>query len=187
MNIPASRWYRVIEKRRSRRHFEKKLPGGNQLSRLQTVCDDFQPFNSVRSILVKKPPDNIFKGIIGSYGIIRGAAAFIAFVGNVKNPRVQEQLGYTGEGIILEAEALKLNTCWVGGSFRRETVATLVDIHPGESIFAISPVGYASKRPTFEERLMTGFGLTHRRKPLSDLVIGLKEPAWPKWMKAFVP
>ena len=30
---------------------------------------------------------------------------------------------------------------------------------------------------------MTGFGWTHRRKPLSNMVTGLKEADWPEWIK----
>ncbi|MFC1958961.1 nitroreductase family protein [Chloroflexota bacterium] len=186
MNVPASRWHRVIEGRRSRRHFVERLPKENQLNNIQLICNSFQPFGNARAILVKEAPAQVFKGIsiIGSYGRIRGAKAFLAFVGNTKSPMVQEQVGYTGEGIILEAEAMNLNTCWVGGSFRREVVNSLIDIRQDEKVFAITPIGYAIKKPKFEEKLMTVFGLAHRRKPLSDLVIGLKEAEWPKWMKA---
>ena len=115
MDIPASRWYNVIEKRRSRRKYEQKLPKANHLKRIQTYCDEFKPFPGVRSVLIKEPPDNVFKGIIGSYGTIKGAKAFVAFVGNTRYKAVEEQVGYVGEGIILEAEAMGMNTC--GRSF----------------------------------------------------------------------
>jgi hypothetical protein len=183
MEIPASRWYRVIEKRHSRRNYEVKLPKQNHLKKLQTVCDTFRPFDSVRAVLVTEPPDNVFKGVVGAYGIIRGAKAFIAFIGNTRNTAVEEQVGYTGEGIILEAEAISLNTCWVGGTFKRELVDSLIELQEHERVYAITPVGYARQRLNFEERLMAGFGLMHRRKPLKDLVTGLKESEWPKWMK----
>jgi hypothetical protein len=53
-----------------------------------------------------------------------------------------------------------------------------------EQVFAVTPLGYAVKEPTFGEKIFSGFGLMHRRKPLSDMVIGLKENMWPEWMKA---
>lgn len=52
-----------------------------------------------------------------------------------------------------------------------------------ERVLAVTPVGSAPKSQSFEERLMAGFGLTYRRKPLSKLVIGLKESEWPEWIK----
>jgi hypothetical protein len=44
--------------------------------------------------------------------------------------------------------------------------------------------GNAVKEPTFGEKLFSGFGLTHRRKSVSDMVIGPGEHEWPDWMKA---
>jgi nitroreductase len=183
MDIPASRWYRVIEKRRSRRNYEERLPKPNHLKKIQSVCDNFRPFEGVRSVLVQEPPDNVFKGIVGAYGVIRGAKVFVAFIGNTKYRAVEEQVGYMGEGIVLEAEASGLNTCWIGGMFRKELVDSLIDLKKNERVYAISPVGYAKKRLDLQERVMAGFGLMHRRKSLSELALGLKQSEWPKWVK----
>ncbi len=183
MDIPAARWNAVIENRRSRRRYDTRPLKTKHLNRLKSVCEDFRPFPSARAVLVTEPPDKVFKGAVGPYGKIKGAQAFVAFIANTRNPMVQEQVGYTGEGIILEAEALHVNTCWVGGSFRPKAVTSLMDIGENEVVVAVTPVGYATERLSFEERLMTGFGLTHRRKPLSDLVIGLKESVWPRWIR----
>ena len=68
------------------------------------------------------PADKVFRGMIGSYGRINGAPAFIAFIGDMQSQYVQEEVGYTGEGIILEATALGLGTCWVGGFFKPDVV-----------------------------------------------------------------
>ena len=64
-------------------------------------------------MLVTQSPSDVFKGAIGPYGKIRGAPAFIAFIGNMENRNIQEKVGYMGEGIILEAEAMNLGTCWL--------------------------------------------------------------------------
>ena len=183
MNIPAERWYRVIEKRRSRRRFDPKPLGANVLSKIASVCTDFKPFHYARAVVVTEPPDTVFKGAIGPYGKIKGAPAFIAFIGNIDSPNVHEQIGYMGEGIILEAEALNLATCWVAGFFRPKVVSSLIKIGKDEQILAVTPIGYAAKHHSLEERVMTGFGLTHKRRPLSDLVTGLRESEWPQWVK----
>ena len=183
MDIPASRWYHVIEKRRSRRKFDQKSIEPKTLSKIAYVCSEFRPFPNARSILVTESPETIFKGAIGPYGKIKGAPAFIAFIGNMNSRYVQEQVGYTGEGIILEAEALNLATCWVGGFFRPKAVRSLVKMDEGERVLCVTPIGYAVKSQSMEEKLMTGFGLTHRRKSLSDLVTGLDELDWPQWIR----
>ena len=63
------------------------------------------------------PGKDVFRGIVGSYGRIDNAPAYVAFIGDIYSSHVQEAVGYTGEGIILEATALDLGTCWVGGLF----------------------------------------------------------------------
>ncbi len=184
MDIPASRWYNVIETRKSRRRFDEKLPKRKELERMENVCREFAPFEGVRSVLVRESPDDLYKGIIGSYGTIRGAKAFIAFIGNTRYKAVEEKVGYTGEGIVLEAEASGLNTCWVGGLFRREIVDSLVPLEKYEKIYAILPFGHAAEKRSFEERFLTGFGLMSRRKNLSELIIGKVNSDWPQWIHA---
>ena len=185
MDIPFSRWHLAIKKRRSRRHFDPhRSIEPDILAKLDTLCNQFTPFPNTRSRLVTKSVDNVFKGIIGSYGKIKGAPAFIAFIGDMNSPFVQEEVGYTGEGIILEATALGLNTCWVAGFFRPESVASLVEIGSKERILAVTPVGYARKFESLEEKLMTGFGRTHKRLPVSKLVSGLGKEKLPDWVRA---
>ena len=183
MNIPAARWYRVIEARRSRRRFDQKPLGSELLSQMATVCRNFKPFPSARSVLITESPDSVFKGAIGPYGKVKGAPAFVAFIGNMDSPNVYEQVGYTGEGIILEAGALNLATCWVAGFFRRKVVASLTNIGENERVLSVTPIGYASEYLSLEEKLMTGFGLAHKRRALSGLVTSHNESEWPQWIK----
>ncbi len=121
MDIPFSRWYPAIEKRRSRRYFDpNRQIEAQKLAAIKTLCKSFVPFRSTRSYLVAEPVRDVFKGIAGNYGKVKGAPAFVAFIGNMDSPSVQEEVGYTGEGIILEATAPGLNTCWIAGFFRPE-------------------------------------------------------------------
>lgn len=183
MDIPFSRWHLAIEKRRSRRHFDPNLPiAPETLAALDKVCNQFAPFPHARSRLVTESAKSVFKGIIGSLGKVKGASAFIAFIGNMDDPFVQEEIGYTGEGIVLEATALGLNTCWVGGFFRPEIAASLVKVSNKERVLAVTPVGYARESESWEEKLMTGFGRSHNRLALSRLVRGLPREKWPDWV-----
>jgi nitroreductase len=187
MDIPSSRWYPAIEKRRSRRHFDKsRLIEADKLSALDKVCTQFMPFPHARSCLVTESAEAVFRGIVGSYGKIKDAPAFVAFIGNMDSASVQEEVGYIGEGVILEATALGLNTCWVAGFFRPESVASLVEIKNNERVLAVTPVGYARRFESLEEKLMTGFGRTHRRLPVSRLIGGLDRDELPEWVKASI-
>jgi len=183
MDIPFSRWHGVIEKRRSRRRFDPNLPiAPETLAALDKVCNHFAPFPHARSRLVTESAETVFKGIIGSYGKIRDASAFIAFIGNMDDPFVQEEVGYMGEGIILEATALGLDTCWVGGFFRPEIAGSLVKASSNERVLAVTPVGYAREFKSWEEKSMTRFARSHSRLPLSKLVKGLPREKWPDWV-----
>ena len=183
MEIPASRWYSVIEKRRSRRSFETRPLESEHLTHMSSVCDGFRPFPYSHSLLVTESPDRAFRGAIGPYGKIRGAPAFIAFVGNMENPNVQEQVGYMGEGIVLEAEATSLGTCWVA-LFRSKIVESFIELKKNERVLAIAAIGYVKKQESIEEKLVTGFGWTHRRKSLSHVTTGLDWSDCPQWMRS---
>ena len=113
MEIPASKWYRVIKQRRSRRRFESRPLELKLSDNINSICNDFRPFPDACAVVITDKPETVFKGAIGPYGKVKGAPTFVAFIGNMENPYIQEQVGYTGEGIILEAETMNLDTCIV--------------------------------------------------------------------------
>jgi Putative TM nitroreductase len=178
LDLPVERWYQAIFKRLSRRTFMPEAPEEEKLVRLDRTCLEFRPFPEVRSQLVQKPPETVFKGLVGRYGRVNGAPAYIAFIGRMESPRVQEAAGYTGEGIILEATAMGLATCWVGGFFRPEAVRSHIDILPGENVLSVTPVGYAPAEKDGQEKLMSGLVKSRSRKPLAKLVRGKIPDGW---------
>lgn len=180
MEIPVESWYEAIFNRRSHRKFKPETIPRDKLDRLFFVCLHFRPFPEARSVLVIDPGRQVYRGFIGSYGKIENAPGYIAFIGNMSSSRVQEAVGYTGEGIILEATALGLGTCWVGGFFRPEAVKNQIPINENERVLAITPVGIPLDSFSFKEKLMTGFGFMHRRKSLDDMVIGMPKKEWMK-------
>jgi nitroreductase len=183
VTLLSREWYQTIARRQSRRLYEARPASPATLEQLDRLCREFKPFPAARAVLVPAPEEEVFRGILGHYGKIKGAPAFIAFLGQAESPYLYERVGYLGEGIILEATRLGLGTCWVGGFFRQEVAARLVGAHPSEKVVAVTPVGYATDRWSAEEKLMTGFGRNHRRKPLAELVTGLDQSCWPNWVK----
>jgi nitroreductase len=183
MEIPFSRWYDAIWSRRSRRLFDGQSINPAVLENLQVACKAFRPFTGVRAVLVNHSADEVFKGIVSHYGKIKGAPAFIAFIGNMEDQHIQEKLGYTGEGVVLEATALGLGTCWVGVSFRQDVASYHARIKKNEKILALTPVGYTRETWSMEEKIMTGFGRAHRRKSLEKLIRGSKNVPKPFWIQ----
>jgi hypothetical protein len=178
MELPVERWYPAIFRRLSRRTYIEEAPEEDKLARLDQVCLEFRPFPEVRSQLVRKSPQTVFKGLVGRYGRVNGAPVYVAFIGKMSSPRVQEAAGYTGEGIILEATAMGLATCWVGGFFRPESVRSQIDIRPGERVLSVTPVGYAPAEKDGQERIMSGLVKSRSRKPLGGLVKGEIAVVW---------
>ena len=178
MNLPVETWYAAIFERRSRRTFSSKPVESEKLERLQAVCRDFRPFPGARSELVLGSPEPVFKGLVGRYGRVNGAPHYIAFIGNMDAPQAQEATGYMGEGIILEATALGLGTCWVGGFFRPDAVRRDLTLSQNERVLSITPVGYPVDQEDFSERLLEGLAGSRRRKPLTDLVLEGSSTGW---------
>lgn len=176
--------YAVIPTRRSWRRYDPARPVPPELlDAVRRACEEFRPFAHARSVLVTETTDGVFKGVIGPYGKIRNAPAFVAFVGDMTSPYVQEETGYTGEGIVLEATALGLDTCWVGGFFRPDVAGRLAGTGENERVLAVTPVGYRVRDAGFEERAMAGFGSHSGREPLEKMLTGLPESQWPEWVR----
>ena len=169
--------------RRSRRRFNSAGLEPEVEAQLRSICEDFRPFTGARAELIPGPPDRVFRGAVGPYGKVKGAPAAIAFIGDMTDPHVQEKIGYTGEGVVLEATAMGLGTCWVGGFFRPKVVASILRVGRSEKVLAVTPVGYAVEGMVREEKIMTLFGRNHRRKPLSHMVKGADVAALSGWKK----
>ncbi|MHA2178341.1 MAG: nitroreductase family protein, partial [Candidatus Thorarchaeota archaeon] len=89
--------------------------------------------------------------------------------------------GYLGEGIILEATALGLNTCWVGGFYRRDAVMKQIELQDGERVLGITPIGYSK-----EENDRVGFSSKpYRRKNFEKLVLS-GEVDDKKWVRSAI-
>jgi nitroreductase len=139
-------------------------------------------------------------GIIGSYGRITGVASALAFVGRSAEDTaggcdndatdfgfaVEEQVGYTGEAAVLEATALGLDTCWVGGFFSPSLTARLIDAQPGERVLAVTPIGYGADDISRKERLLYRMGKPKKRRGLEHIALGLATKNWPSWAIAGV-
>lgn len=171
MEIQAESWYKAIFLRHSQRKFSGDLPDERITSTIERVCSEFTPFPGVRSVLVREPANDVFKGAVGQYFLkVTEAPYYIAFIGDMITPNVQASAGYIGEAIVLEATAQGLNTCWVGGFFKRESVVNQIALRENEQILAITPVGYSK-----DEKDRVGVSTKqYRRKSLEGFIISEK-------------
>ncbi|MBE6949220.1 MAG: nitroreductase [Ruminococcaceae bacterium] len=90
-----------------------------------------------------------FGNFFASYGLIKGAKNYIALIGK-NTPDLSEKCGWYGEHLVLKAQQSGLNTCWVGGSYKK--VKSAFTIREGEKLCLVIAIGYGknqgSKRPS---------------------------------------
>jgi nitroreductase len=124
------------------------------------------PFgSSLRFRLVAAAPgDERALKRLGTYGTIRGASAFIIGAAR-RGPRYLEDYGYAMERLILDATAMGLGTCWIGGFFRRGAFARRISASRSERLPAVTSVGHIPDRAAAEAGLMRRTVGGSRRKP----------------------
>ena len=104
-----------------------------------------------------------FDSMLAHYGKFTGVKNYIALVGK-KSPKLDETLGYYGEQLVLKAQELGLNTCWVAMTHGKSKAV----IGKGEKQVCLIALGYGSTN-----------GVSHQGKPLSA-VCNYKD-AMPDW------
>lgn len=101
----------AIKSRHSVRKYIDKPIEENLVGILQEKVDEVNEKGGLHIQLVTNEP-KAFKGKM-AYGTFSGVTNYFAMVGK-KGDGLSERIGYYGEQLVLLAETLGLNTCWVG-------------------------------------------------------------------------
>ncbi len=178
-------WYDAIERRVSRRRFTGEPIDQDVLERLAVHCQSFEPVsfpsaNTARVALVKRAPEDLFTGLVGSYGRVVGAPSAGLLVGANDNDL---EVGYVGEAFVLEATRLGLDTCWIAGAFSRKRAASLVNLSAEERVPAIVALGVAETGMRNGEQRMRSIVQADARRPLEKLAPGADLTTWPEWAR----
>lgn len=88
--------------------------------------------------LIQNEP-KAFMGTIAKYGRFRGVRNYLVIAGR-KSDDLDERVGYYGEHLVLLAQMLGLNTCWVGLSYSK--IPGTYDLAEGEKIACYISIGY---------------------------------------------
>jgi nitroreductase len=177
--LHADRWFASLATRRSRRAFDGAPLSAEHADALAEAAASFRPFPDARVELLADAPAALFSGIVGSYGRVTRARAALVIIKDGASASAEEHCGYTGEGLVLEARALGLDTCWVAGFFSPAVARGLIDLDEGEIVRAVSPVGHALRVPPISERLVFRPDAPKFRRPLDEIAPG--HAAWPVW------
>jgi hypothetical protein len=144
----------AVKTRHSVRSYTDKKIEGEILDQLKSTIDDCNSNGGLNIQLCLNEPE-AFSGLMAKYGKFRNVKNYIALVGK-KDGRLEEKLGYYGEKIVLKAQQLGLNTCWVGASYSKGKSAAKTE--SGEKLLLVIAVGFGETS-----------GVSHKNKPIEKL------------------
>ncbi len=126
------------------------------------------PFGGeVRMTILSTDQENLGQRL-GTYGVIKGAKQFLVAAVRGKS-RALCDLGFVMEHAILDAVALGLGTCWIGGTFRHGAFAQAIELQDDEQMATISPLGIENSEPRFIDRFMKWSAKSAQRKSLEEI------------------
>lgn len=128
--------FELMESRHSVRKYLDKPIEEDKVALLQAKVDDVNKISGLHIQLFIDEPE-CFKINNPVYGKITGCSNYFAMVGD-KSASID--IGYYGEMLVLYAQELGLNTCWIGGSYKKSLVEA--DESKGEKLHLIISVGY---------------------------------------------
>ena len=117
------------------------------------------------SIQIVYDDPKCFDSFMAHYGKFTGVRNYIALIGK-KSPKLDETLGYCGEELVLKAQELGLNTCWVALTHGKSKAV----VSKGEKEVCLIALGYGATQ-----------GVTHKNKPMQELCT-CAEPM-PEWFQ----
>ena len=133
--------------------------------KVAALKDEIEKINNesgLRFMLFTNEPE-AFKAGQPHYGSFSGCRNYFALIGKKDD---DEKIGYYGERLVLFAQTLGLNTCWVAMTYEHGKVAT--NLAKDEKIFDVVSLGYGVTQ-----------GVQHKSKPIEKLCrVNGEAPAW---------
>lgn len=158
--------YEAIQNRHAVRKFIDKELDDKAVMKLKSEIDKCNEIADLHMQLITHD-ENVFKGIMAHYGGFRNVSNYIALVGK-SGKHSAEKLGYYGEHLVLIAQRLGLNTCWVAATYKKGKCKAV--INDDQSLVCIIALGYGQTQ-----------GIPHKSKSMEQLCNVKGE--MPDWFK----
>lgn len=154
----------AMHARHSVRQYENRAIEAEKITALEQEIEACNKESGLHIQLVKDEP-KAFDSFMAHYGKLSGVTNYIALVGK-KGADLDEKCGYYGERLVLLAQTLGLNTCWVAMTYKK--IPGAFQIGSGEKLTVVLALGYGTTN-----------GVAHKSKEASA-VSNLTEssPAW---------
>lgn len=156
----------AIQARHSVRHYKEQPLTDEDARLLQEKIDEVNREGNLHIQLIRNEP-KAFLGPFARYGKFSGVTDYLVMAG-VKADDLDERIGYYGEQVVLYAQTLGMNTCWVGLSYTK--IPGTYVLNEGEVIKAYISIGYGATQ-----------GVSHKIKRI-DQVSNVSEDS-PDWFR----
>lgn len=152
----------LIKSRHSVRQYSNKRIPSDIREQLNGCADELNREGDLKIQLIYDEPD-CFNSRMAHYGKFENANNYIAVVGR-KSDGLEERCGYYGEKLVLKAQELGLNTCWVALTHGKSKAM----IGSGEKEVIIIALGYGKTQ-----------GVSRKSKTAADVSnITADSPEW---------
>ncbi len=156
----------AIQARHSVRYYKGQPLTDADARALQDKIEQLNREGQLHIQLIRNEP-KAFLGPFARYGKFRGVTDYLVMAG-VKADDLDERIGYYGEQLVLFAQTIGLNTCWVGLSYTK--IPGTYVLNDNEVIQAYISIGYGETQ-----------GVTHKIKRI-DQVSNVSETS-PEWFR----
>ena len=156
----------AIAARHSVRAYKEQPLTAEAVKALEEKVAELNHHGRLHMQLVQNEP-KAFQGTLAKYGRFRGVSNYIVMAGQ-KADDLDERVGYYGEQLVLYAQTLGLNTCWVGLSYSK--VPGTYELEDGEKITCYIAIGYGETQ-----------GVGHKVKKVEQ--VSNASDTTPSWFK----
>ena len=155
--------YEAMRARHSVRAYEQREIEGEIKDMLEDKIAELNGRSGLHIQLITHEP-KAFDSPMAHYGKFSGVTDYIAMIGK-KDDELEEKCGYYGEKLVLFAQQLGLNTCWVAVSYKKIKTAYMLDA--GEKLCIVIAIGYGKTQ-----------GVPHKSKAPSEVADMGDVPEW---------
>ena len=128
----------AVQKRHSVRMYQdREIPDSIKKELLDFInqCNQISGLNI--QLILDEP--KAFDNFMAHYGKFSGVKNYLALIGK-KSVKLEEMCGYYGEKIVLKAQQLGLNSCWVALTYKKVKSAFVID--DDERLCCLITLGY---------------------------------------------
>lgn len=154
----------AIRRRHSVRRYSDQPIEAEKVAVLREAIDRYNAESGLNIQLVLEEP-KAFSGFLVTYGTFSGVRNYFVMAAP-KGKEWEEKVGYYGEKVVLLAQTLGLNTCWVGLTYKK--IPGAFQLKEGDIVHCEISLGYGTDQ-----------GVQHPLKPMEKFFEADGEvPAW---------